>query len=90
MKGALVLDVIRGVMEIAGAHIELAVDSNMSQATTMETSFIITRVIRWKEDSSKVTSPIGFMSYYGFQFLIGERGGGGSGNVWCMHSRGVR
>ena len=46
MKGTSVLDVIRGIMETAGASIKLTVDSNMSQVMTMETSFIVMKMVR--------------------------------------------
>lgn len=46
MKGASVLNMIRGVAEIARADVKLAVDPNMSQMMTMETCFVILRVIR--------------------------------------------
>ena len=46
MKRALVLDVVRGIIETTGTDIKLIVDPDMPQVMTMETGFIITRVVR--------------------------------------------
>ena len=77
-------------MKTTGAGVELAVDSDMSQAMAMETSFVVTRVIWEKGCPSKVTSPMGFTSFYSLQLLIREEEREGGGHVWCMSSRSIR
>ena len=64
MKWTTVLNVIQDVVKAYGTGVELAVNSNMSQAMAMEACFIIAGVIQGEECMSKITGPMGLTLFY--------------------------